>query len=120
MLDLVFGAYGETSEGVKSLLDTLVEARMKKLGLAKRTPAVGKEAVWTKGYLWQRLSSVSTKANVSCLLERLIQVDEGGGQGRKRRQWALMEEERGRLDRESQWLAKLTGGRIIKIGAFFM
>ena len=49
VLDLVFGAYGEVSEGVKLLLDTLVEARMKKLGLAKGAPVVGKETAWTKG-----------------------------------------------------------------------
>ena len=68
----------------------------------------------------RRLSSSVVKANVSCLLERLVLVDEGGGQGGGRRQWALMEEEIGRLDRESQWLAKITGGRVIKTGAFFM
>ena len=71
------------------------------------------------GYL-RRLSSSVIKANVSCLLERLVLVDEGGGQGGKKRQWAQMEEERGRLDIESQWLVKITGGRMIKTGSFFM
>ena len=33
VLDLCFGAYGETSEGVKSLLDMLVDARVRRLGL---------------------------------------------------------------------------------------
>ena len=117
ILDLVFGAYGETSEGVKSLLDILVESRMRKLGLAKGTPAVGKETAWTKGYLRRRLSSASIKANVSCLLERLVQVEEGSGQGGKRRQWARLEEERAKLDRESQWMCKITGGRRVRTGA---
>ena len=117
MLDLVFGTYRKTSEGVKSLLDTLVEARMKKLGLAEGTPAVGKETAWTKGYLRQRLSSASIKANVSCLLERLVQVEEGSGQGGKRRQWARMEEERAKLDRESQWMSRITGGRRVRTRA---
>ena len=120
VLDLVFGAYGETSEGVKTLLDTLVKARLRKLGLAKGTPEAGKESAWIKGYMRRRLSSSVVKANVSCLLERLVLVDEGGGQGGRRRQWALMEEERGRLDRESQWLAKISGGRVINTGKFFM
>ena len=38
---------------------------------------------------------------MACLLERLVQVEEGGGQGGKRRLWARQEEERARLDRES-------------------
>ena len=120
VLDLVFGAYGETSEGVKTLLDTLVKARLRKLGLNKGTSEAGKESAWVTGYLRRRLSSSVIKSNVSCLLERLVLVDEGGGQGGKRRQWAQMEEERGRLDRESQWLLKITGGRLIKTGSFLM
>ena len=48
------------------------------------------------------------KANVSCLLERLIQIGEGVGQVGKWRQWARLEEERGIWDRESQWLARIT------------
>ena len=118
VLDLCFGAYGETSEGVKSLLDKLVEARIKKLGLTKGTVEVGKKTALTKGYLRRRLSSATIKANVSCLLERLVQVEEGGGQGGKRRLWARQEEERARVDSESQWLAKITGGRLKNMGAF--
>ena len=88
----MFGAYGETSEGVKTLLDTLVKSRLRKLGLTKGTPEAGKESAWVTGYLRRRLSSSVIKSNISCLLERLVQVDEGGGQGGKRRQWAHMEE----------------------------
>ena len=119
VLDLVFGAYGECSEGAKRLLDTLVQSRLRKLGLAKGTSEAGKETAWVTGYLRRRLSSSVLRANVSCLLERLIQVDEGEGQGGKRRQWSRMEEEHARLDRESQWLAKITGGRIVRTGSFF-
>ena len=86
----------------------------------KGTAEAGKESVWVTGYLRRRLSSSVIKAKVSCLLERLVLVDEGGGQGGKRRQWAQMEEERGRLDRESQWLVKITGGRMIKTGSFLV
>ena len=39
--------------------------------------------------------------------------DEGESQGGKRRTWAKTKEERARLDRESQWLPKITGGRVI-------
>ena len=55
---------------------------------------------------------------MACLLERLVQVEEGGGQGGKRRLWARQEEERARLDRESQWLSKVTNDRRVKTGSF--
>ena len=58
------------------------------------------------------------KANVSCLLERLVQVEERVGQGGKRRLWARQEEERARVDRESQWLSRITGDRLINTGSF--
>ena len=99
-------------------MDNLVEARIRKLGLTKGTVKVGKETALTKGYLRRRLSLATIKANVSCLCERLVQVEEGGGQGGKRRLWAQQEEERAREDRESQWPAKIMGGRLIKTGAF--
>ena len=83
------------------MLDMLVDARVRRLGLTRGTAEVGKETALTKGYLRRRLSSATIKANVACLLERLVQVDEGGGQGGKRRLWARQEEERAQLDRES-------------------
>ena len=49
----------------------------------------------------------SMRANVKCLLERLVMVGEGQGQAGKRRQWARREEEQARLEREAQWLEKV-------------
>ena len=43
VLDLLFGAYGETSEGVKFLPDTLVVSRLRMLGLAKGMAETAKE-----------------------------------------------------------------------------
>ena len=100
------------------MLDMLLDARVRRLGLTRGTAEIGKETALTKGYLRRRLSLATIKANVSCLLERLIQVEERGGQGGKRRIWARQEEERARLDRESQWLSKITGDRRIKTGLF--
>ena len=65
------------------------------------TSEVGNETALTKGYLRRRLSSATIKADMACLLERLVQVEEGGGQGGKIRLWARQEEERAQLDRES-------------------
>ena len=69
-------------------------------------------------YLRRRLSSAVMRANVKCLLERLLQVGEGQGQAGKRRQWARREEERARLDREAQWHERVTGKNLSRRGDF--
>ena len=84
VLDLVFGAYGETSEGVKSLLDHLVKARLQKQNLRRGTTAAAKESSIVTGYLRRRLSTAVIRANVSCLLDRLTQISEGEGQPGKK------------------------------------
>ena len=119
VLDLVFGAYGETSEGVKSLLDHLVKARLQKQNLRRGTTAAAKESSIVTGYLRRRLSTAVIRANVSCLLDRLTQISEGEGQPGKKREWDRQEEERGRLDRESQWLSRITGEIIHKTEELF-
>ena len=96
----------------------LVDARVRKLGLTKGTAKMGKEIALTKGYLRRRLSSATIKANVSCLLEKLMQVEEGVGQGGKRRLWARQEEKRAWVDWKSKWLLRITGDRLIKTGSF--
>ena len=102
VLDLCFGAYGENSEGVKSLMDKMVESRVRSLGLRRGSPESAKELGIVTGLLRRRLSSAVMRANVQCLLERLVMVGEGQGQAGRRRQWARAEEERGRQEREAQ------------------
>ena len=118
VLDLCFGAYGETSEGEKGLLDKMAEARAKSSGLRKGSPESAKEIELVTGYLRRRLSSAVMRANVKCLLERIVLVGEGQGQAGKRRQWARAEEERARLEREAQWLVKVTGKNLARRGDF--
>ena len=118
VLDLVFGAYGETSDGVKKLLDQMVESRVTSLGLRKGTPEAGKEMSLVTGYLRRRLSSAVMRANVQCLLERLLLVGEGQGQADKRREWARREEEHARLEREAHWLERITGRNLSRRGDF--
>ena len=102
VLDLVFGAYGETSDGVKKLLDQLADSQLQSQGLRSGSPEANKELALVTSYLRRRLSSAVMQANIKCLLERLLLVGEGLGQAGKRRQWARREEERARLDREAQ------------------
>ena len=118
VLDLCFGAFGECSDGVKQLLDALAESRVQSLGLRKGTADAAKELGLVTGYLRRRLSSAVVRANVKCLLERLVLVGEGHGQVDKCRQWARAEENRARLNREAQWQARITGRNLARRGDF--
>ena len=118
VLDLVCGAYGEVSDGVKRLLDCMAESRILSLGLRKGTVEAAKELSILTGYLRRRLSTAIMRANVKCLLERLVMVGEGQGQAGKRRQWARREEERARWDRQAQWLMRTTGRPLARRGDF--
>ena len=118
VLDLCCGAYGEVSDGVKRLLDCMGESRINFLGLRKGSYEANKELGLVTGYLRRRLSTAIVKANVKCLLERLVQVGEGQGQAGKRRRWARREEERARWDREAQWMVRVTGRPLLRRGDF--
>ena len=88
------------------MLDNLAESRVRGLGLRKGSLECAKELAQVTGYLRRRLSSAVMQANVKCLLERILLAGKGQGQAGKRRQWARVEEERARLEREAQWLVK--------------
>ena len=118
VLDLVFGAFGETSDGAKKLLENLAESRLQSQGLRSGSPEANKELALVTSYLRRRLSSAVMRANVKCLMERLLLVGEGQGQAGKRRQWARREEERARLDREAHWLERVTGKNLSRRGDF--
>ena len=118
VLDLVCGAYGEVSDGMKRLLDCMSESRIRSLGLQKGTSEASKELGMVTGYLRRRLSTAIMKANVKCLLERMVMLGEGQGQAGRRRQWARREEERARWDRQAQWLLRVTGRPLARRGDF--
>ena len=118
VLDLVFGAYGETSDGVRKLLERLAESRLQSQGLRTGSLEANKELAMVTSYLRRRLSSAVMRANIKCLLERLVMVGEGQGQAGKRRQWARREEEMARLDREAHWLERVTGKNLSRRGDF--
>ena len=84
VLDLCFGAYGETSEGVKRLLDNLAESRVRGLGLRKGGLESAKELAQVTGHFRRRLSSAVMQVNVKYLLERILLVGEGQRQAGKK------------------------------------
>ena len=74
MLDLDFGAYGVTSDGVKKLLDQLVESCVTSLSLNMGSLEASKEMSQVTGFLLQHLSFAIMHANIKCLLDRLLLV----------------------------------------------
>lgn len=122
-MDLVFGAYGETSSGVKKLLDCMAQSKLQNIGLRKGSPGGNKELSFITGYLRRRIWGAVMKANVSCLLERMVLVSEPGGY------WPGWEEEgageaggtqstvesRGPVDGEDYWTEAVERGRFCEI-----
>ena len=91
MLDLVFGTYSETSDGVKKNpgpAGGVPSVERPALALGWAPFKASKEMSQVTDYFRRRVSSAIMRANVKCLLDRLLLVGEGQGQAGRRRQWA--------------------------------
>ena len=72
------------------------------------------------GQIRRMLSTASVRAQAQCLLTRMSSVGEGVGQAYKRRQWAAVEEERMRKERQVQWLGRIRGSNTVRKGQFLL
>ena len=118
LLDLCFGAYGEGSPGVHTMVSLLASCRVRTLQLQGAAPSpyqLGVEVFTIR----KRLSLAAVRANNTLLLARLGQVGEGSGLAGKRRSWQRMEERQVVLQREADWLAVTTGREIVRRGRFW-
>ena len=109
LLGLCFGAWGEASEGVHQLVQTLAESRLKFQGLQRGRPGSDQELGILVSQVRRRLSLVAVKAQVECLLSKLHQVGPGNQQLARSRVWAVREDERMSRERGSQWLRRIEG-----------
>ena len=107
LLGLCFGAWGEASDGVHQLVQTLAEARLKYQGLQRGRPGSDQELGFLVGQVRRRLSLVAVKAQVDCLLAKLHQVGPGNTQLAKKRTWAILEDQRMARERGAQWLRRV-------------
>ena len=94
LIGLCFGAWGEASEHVHKLVQSLAECRLTYLGLQRGRPGSEQELGMCLGQVRRRLSMVAVKAQVDCLLSKLHQVGPGNKQLAKRREWAILENQR--------------------------
>ena len=116
LLGLCFGAWGEASEGVHQLVQTLGESRLKYQGLQRGRPGSDQELGLLVGQVRRRLSMVAVKAQVDCLLAKLHQVGPGNTQLAKKRTWAILEDQRMARERGAQWLRRVEGVHTLRKG----
>ena len=117
---LVVGAFGECSQDLHTLVQTIAEARVKSLGLARGRQGTEAELGIVVGQVRRMLSTTSVRAQAQCLLARMSQVGEGVGQAAKRRRWAAAEDERMRKERMAQWIGRVRGRNIVERGQFLL
>ena len=116
LLGLCFGAWGEGSEGVHQLVQTIAEARLKYQGLQLGRPGSEEELGVLVGQVRRRLSLVAVKAQIDCLLAKLHQVGPGNAQLAKKRSWAIQEDLRMARERGAQWLRRVEGVHTLRRG----
>ena len=116
LLGLCFGAWGEASEGVHELVQTLAEARLTYQGLQRGRPGSAQELGMLVSQVRRRLSLTAVKTQVDCLLSKLHQVGPGNQQLAKKRVWAIREDERMARERGAQWLRRVEGVQTIARG----
>ena len=98
------------------LVNIIAESRLKHQGLKFGKPGSKYELGMLVGQVRRRLSVATLKAQVNCLLSRLHQVGPGNSQLAKKREWAVAEDERMRLERKAQWMRKYEGIQTLRRG----
>ena len=100
------------------LVQTLAESRLKYQGLQRGRPGSEQELGILVSQVRRRLSMVAVKAQVECLLSKLLQVGPGNKQLARSRVWAVKEDERMARERGSQWLRRIEGVHTLTRGFF--
>ena len=107
IIGLVFGAWAEGSEGVHNLIQTLAESRSAYVGQRSGHQRNASGIGIIVGQIRRRLSMIVMKAQVDCLISKIHQIESGSKSKVKRRQWALIEDERMARERHAQWLRRI-------------
>ena len=117
---LVVGAFGEGSEDLHTLVQTLAESKVNSMGLARGREGTEAELGTVVGQVRRMLSTASIRAQAQCLLTRMANVGEGVGEAAKRRHWAAVEQEKMRKERLAQWTGRVRGRNIVRRGQFLL
>ena len=118
LVSLVVGQFNEASDDIHMLLEQFADSRVAVLARREGRQMSEQERGVVVGQLRRQLSTASIRAGTQCLLDRMHQCGEGAALAAKRREINYHLEERMRVEREIQWLAKLRGGQIVQKGQF--
>ena len=119
LVGLVFGMFGEGSNDVHTLIETMATSRESMVARLEGRQMSDARKGMVVGQLRRMLSMTAVRANFDCLLSRMHQVGEGAAMGSRRREINVLQEERMRKERECQWLSMVRGGPLIRKGNFF-
>ena len=116
---LCFGAFGEASQDVHNLVQTMAESRLKFQAEAEGRPGGGsdQELGLIVGQIRRALSMSAMKAQVECLLNRIQQAGSGNKQLAKKREWTLVQDERMKREKNAQWIRRIEGTKTIRKGS---
>ena len=114
---LCFGAFGEASQDVHNLVQTMAESRLKFQAEAEGRPGGGsdQELGLIVGQIRQSMSAM--KAQVECLLNKIQQAGSGNKQLAKKREWTLVQDERMKREKNAQWIRRIEGTKTIRKGS---
>ena len=114
---LVFGAFGESSDGAHLLMQQIAEARLRFQGLQRGREGQREELGVLIGMVRRRLSVAAVRAQAELLLNRMDAV-EGNPMAAQRRQYAQYQDVMMRREREANWICKVSGEQVIRKGRF--
>jgi len=118
LMRLVWGALGEGSQDVHSLVAILAENRVRTLTNRGERPGPHQYGLEVS-LIRRRLSATALRANSNCLLHRVSQIGEGSGMAAKRRELQRQEEQVMASQEESERIARTTGQEIVGRGMFW-
>ena len=117
---LVFGAFGEASEGVHELVHLLANSRLKAEGLQQGRESAKGELGVIVGQVRRILSVTAVRAQAECLLSRLRSVGSGAGAAYGRRQGIVREEVNWARERQAQVVGRRQGRKVVRRGMFLL
>ena len=116
LVKLVFGAFGEASQDVHTLIASLAECRLRKVGLQRGRAGGEQELAIITGQIRRRVSTAVTKANVNCLIERMQLVGPGNTELGRKREYTQRLEQRLKLERRAVWQQRVEGTSSLRKG----
>ena len=117
---LVFGAFGEASEGVHELVHVLANSRLKAVGLQQGRQTGSGELGVLVGQIRRILSVTAVRGQAECLLSRLRNVGRGTGVAYRRREGAVREEVNWERERQAQTVGRRQGRNVVRHGMFLL